>query len=151
MIYFIQAGAGGPVKIGVAIDVSSRLRELQVANAAELQVLRVLDGGLTGEQWLHREFSDQRIRGEWFAFLPSMLTVEVPHSPSPETPPVWGLIADLTAGGDWPSPEALRKAKERGRIPAKWYFRLHMLAQERGLDLKVSEFAAGCIPVLSAA
>lgn len=41
-VYFIRAGDGGPVKIGLADDVPHRLRELQIGNHVELRLLRAL-------------------------------------------------------------------------------------------------------------
>jgi DNA-binding transcriptional regulator YdaS (Cro superfamily) len=76
-VYFIQAGEGGPVKIGWAVDPVSRLRELQCGNHAELRLLRELPGSITEERVLHRAFSHLRIRGEWFSFDPKMLAVEM--------------------------------------------------------------------------
>jgi hypothetical protein len=80
-VYFIQAGEGGPVKIGSTADTSSRLRELQCANPVELSLLREVDGGLAEERWLQKHFSRRRLRGEWFSFCPSMLSIETPDLP----------------------------------------------------------------------
>lgn len=67
-VYFIQAGGpAGPIKIGVALDVTNRIRTLQVANHLELRLLAVIQGAKHGaEQQLHARFSADRIRGEWF-------------------------------------------------------------------------------------
>lgn len=75
MIYFIRAGASGPVKIGFARDPEWRLRSLQVSHYAELKLLRTLDGGSFAERSLHRHFGALRIRGEWFEFSEEMLTI----------------------------------------------------------------------------
>lgn len=81
--YAIQAGEGGPVKIGVSKDPARRLRELQKANAEKLRGLaawRVL--GLEEAQ-LHEEYAELRIHGEWFE-------------------PAWWLIDDMhRLGGDF--------------------------------------------------
>lgn len=65
-VYFIQAGDGGPIKIGVARNVRQRLRLLQVGNAHRLTLLGVHPGGVNQERRLHRLFGDARISGEWF-------------------------------------------------------------------------------------
>jgi len=65
-VYFIQAGEGGPIKIGWAVDPRARLNELQVGCPEPLRLLMTLagDGGL--EAQLHRRFARIRPRGEWF-------------------------------------------------------------------------------------
>jgi hypothetical protein len=70
-VYFIQAGEGGPVKIGWSDDVGKRLRDLQGAHYEELRLLCVYGGlGRQGhtrlEKVFHRVYAPARIRGEWF-------------------------------------------------------------------------------------
>jgi hypothetical protein len=74
-VYFVQANQNGPVKIGTAEDVIGRLRELQTAHYMVLRLLREIDGDYRLERALHRRFTAQHIRGEWFAFHPDMLTI----------------------------------------------------------------------------
>lgn len=69
MIYFIQAGDGGPVKIGFCrtrAGVRRRLKGFQTSHAQELYLLGVHPGDLDDEQALHRAFRAAHIRGEWF-------------------------------------------------------------------------------------
>lgn len=66
MIYFIQAGDGGPVKIGFAEDIRKRFCQLQIANHEELRLIGAMPGGLTHEHRLHEQFMEDHIRGEWF-------------------------------------------------------------------------------------
>lgn len=66
VVYFVQAGEGGPVKIGVSGDVEARVRSLQVAHAAELKVIGTRPGTARDEARLHAELAEHRIRGEWF-------------------------------------------------------------------------------------
>lgn len=70
MIYFIQCGKNGPIKIGVSEDPIERLRQLQTANPYELKLLWVHDPKKLGdeitEQGLHAELEHENIRGEWF-------------------------------------------------------------------------------------
>jgi hypothetical protein len=63
-VYFISAG--GPIKIGTAKDVRSRLSGIQTSNYDALKVLGVMRGGSELEASLHRQFSHYRLRGEWF-------------------------------------------------------------------------------------
>ena len=66
MIYFIQSGEKGPIKIGFARDPEKRLRHLQGANPCELALLKAVHGDVGGEKRLHAQFAHLRIRGEWF-------------------------------------------------------------------------------------
>lgn len=66
MIYFIEAIGTNRVKIGLARSVAGRLRNLQSANAAELKVLRMYEGGLAEEAKFHELFATHRLKGEWF-------------------------------------------------------------------------------------
>lgn len=65
-IYFIEAGKGGPVKIGRANYVATRLRDMQVGNHEQLTVLATFEGVPCNEKGLHELFRDNNIRGEWF-------------------------------------------------------------------------------------
>jgi hypothetical protein len=65
-LYFIQAGADGPIKIGRAVNPVSRMCELQSGNHVELRILVALPGGYAAERAAHRSFKSFRIRGEWF-------------------------------------------------------------------------------------
>jgi hypothetical protein len=65
-LYFIQAGEEGPIKIGIASNVTKRLSMLQIGNAEELRVLALLECHPSVEDLLHGRFAEGRIRGEWF-------------------------------------------------------------------------------------
>lgn len=65
-VYFIQAG-GGPIKIGTAINPTSRLDALQTAHPDELRLIGVVPAERFSERELHARFADSRRRGEWFA------------------------------------------------------------------------------------
>ena len=69
MIYFVQIGADGPIKIGFTSASSpvDRLRALQVGVPYELRLLGVISGGSAqDERRLHASFDQHRLRGEWF-------------------------------------------------------------------------------------
>lgn len=72
-VYFIQAGVGGPIKIGSAVDVDKRLAELQTGCPDLLRIIGTSAGGREAEFALHRKFSAHRIRGEWFYPCPELL------------------------------------------------------------------------------
>lgn len=82
--YIIRAGDIGPVKIGWADDVPSRLRSLQTGNHETLHVLREVDTWWQSEREFHRRFTSHRLRGEWFTFHPEMLTF-IPTVPRSRT------------------------------------------------------------------
>ena len=63
--YFIQEGDDGPIKIGSANNPDERLSQLQTASSRDLRLL--LATTLVEERTLHAEFSEQRLKGEWFA------------------------------------------------------------------------------------
>lgn len=72
-LYAIQAGEGGPIKIGVTMRPAERLRTLQTANADRL-IGRAAWRAMPGEeQALHERFADARLRGEWFRPVPELV------------------------------------------------------------------------------
>ncbi len=69
-VYVIQAGHG-PVKIGYARSVQSRLRDLQTGYWGELHISLTWDRLTKGEAMarerrLHDRFAEHRLNGEWF-------------------------------------------------------------------------------------
>jgi hypothetical protein len=66
VIYFIQAGKNGPIKIGVAEELHKRVDELQIGCPYKLHVLYVYNGRQLSEPELHELFKHEHIRGEWF-------------------------------------------------------------------------------------
>jgi hypothetical protein len=72
-VYFIQMGADGPIKIGWAVNVNSRLAELQCASPFDLSVRFTAPGDVLEEGLLHGKFSRSRLRGEWFRPTPELL------------------------------------------------------------------------------
>lgn len=68
MIYFIQQGNDGPIKIGYTgkEDIKQRLAALQTACPQELHVLACIAGDVTLEHALHSLFERHMLRGEWF-------------------------------------------------------------------------------------
>lgn len=113
MIYFIRAGAEGDVKIGTAANVSARLKEFQVGQARILTVIRTIEGGRETERWLHKHYAARHVRGEWFRFSDTMLTIV----PPPELPA--DLIANDGDIGDAKAAiqAALLRSLPRYRVP----------------------------------
>lgn len=66
LVYFIQSGVNGPIKIGKAINPESRLAELQVGSPFALRLIGATPGDVSAEHALHVRFREDHIRGEWF-------------------------------------------------------------------------------------
>jgi hypothetical protein len=89
-VYFVQADEGGPVKIGWAgNDVVTRIKTFQTGHFMELRLIRIIDGASRADEAnLHRYFSANRIRGEWFHFTDAMLSVTLEDLIKPKVPKV---------------------------------------------------------------
>lgn len=72
MIYFIQAGEDGPIKIGCSDHLQSRMRNLQSYHYQELNLLGTMPGNVDTERKLHLRFAADRVRGEWFQPIPEI-------------------------------------------------------------------------------
>lgn len=67
MIYFIQCGENGPVKIGQTSNgVEERLNQLQTGCPYKLKLLWVYHEDVYSEPEIHEIFKHERISGEWF-------------------------------------------------------------------------------------
>lgn len=67
-VYFARAGQTGPIKIGFTFgEVAERVAELQCGCPWPITVLHEMPGGIEAEAFLHRQLSDHRMCGEWFA------------------------------------------------------------------------------------
>lgn len=76
MIYLIQCGEDGPIKIGYASSVDRRVRYLQTGSPHKLVVLHSFEGDKNVERALHRCFKEHRLTGEWFAPAPAILALK---------------------------------------------------------------------------
>lgn len=70
--YFVQAGDGGPIKIGSTKNLLIRLRTLCAMSPVPLKLLGVMKGG-DAEERCHVRLGAFRLHGEWFA--PSSLVL----------------------------------------------------------------------------
>ena len=66
LVYFIQEGDSGPIKVGVAKNVKTRMNTLQVGNPRTLHLLGTMPAKVGTERVLHNRFRHSRIGGEWF-------------------------------------------------------------------------------------
>jgi hypothetical protein len=100
-VYVIQAGEGGPCKIGHAANVSRRLAGMQTATHVQLRVVAVYEGGEPEERALHEQFKAVRLKGEWFKLsLPDDLNrIRLAPGPPPP-PPVQAEEGAALPGGD---------------------------------------------------
>jgi len=72
VVYFVEAGTGGPIKIGWTQDVDRRIAELQTANAHKLILMGTIPGTLEDETAVHARFSHLRMEAEWFRNSPEI-------------------------------------------------------------------------------
>lgn len=88
MIYAIQAGKGGSIKIGFSASPENRIRELSTGVPHAIKPLGVMEGTVQEERALHKRFYEHHVRGEWFrpapdvlAFVRAMNPWPWPHAP----------------------------------------------------------------------
>lgn len=79
-VYFIRAEVGGPVKIGWATNVGSRLYQMQAHNPFKLTVLGGFAGSGKDERVLHDRFAAHRLHGEWFEPVEELLAEATKHA-----------------------------------------------------------------------
>lgn len=131
-VYFIEAGDGGPIKIGVAGDVAKRFKALQATNPIPLRLLAIIDGGHADERRLHKRFASERLRGEWFrgdgavrAFAVSMASAsadEIAVALAPE-PPKPRHVRERKPKKERPASPRKRRATNSRRVYShdEWY------------------------------
>jgi len=66
IIYFIQQGNGGSIKIGISSNIEKRLASLQTGSPYKLKVLLTIKGSEKLEKEIHSKFAEYRLSGEWF-------------------------------------------------------------------------------------
>lgn len=77
-VYFFQSGGGaGPVKIGISDNVAMRLVKLSSDNPEPVRVIREINGDTALERDFHRHFKHLHIRGEWYKFCPTMMSISI--------------------------------------------------------------------------
>lgn len=83
VVYFIQQGIEGPIKIGYSKGRSfrSRLSALQIANPEKLHLIKLLEGNFQDETTIHHQLHDYHIRGEWYQNVIDVIE----YSPDPIT------------------------------------------------------------------
>jgi Meiotically up-regulated gene 113 len=68
VVYFVQVGPNGPIKIGYSTRpvLKARVAAIQVGCPYKVHLRSTAPGTRTTERQLQRLFGDLRIRGEWF-------------------------------------------------------------------------------------
>jgi hypothetical protein len=66
VVYFVQAGRDGLIKIGTTTNFEKRYADLRNHSPVLLFKRGFIPGGIEVEQRLHRRFSAERRHGEWF-------------------------------------------------------------------------------------
>ena len=67
VIYFIQCGKNGPIKIGkTSRKLSIRLSNMQTDCPYKLKCIWLYRGDEYTEETIHKKFKSEHIRGEWF-------------------------------------------------------------------------------------
>lgn len=66
MIYFIQEGENGPVKVGKGVSTVARIKQLQTGNPRPLKIYAVVPGYSSLETRIKKDLAEFQINGEWF-------------------------------------------------------------------------------------
>jgi hypothetical protein len=66
VVYFIQSGDCGPVKVGFSTVLGLRVEALQCSSPYPIYVRGTIDGPRKLEKSIHRWLSIRRVRGEWY-------------------------------------------------------------------------------------
>lgn len=119
MIYFIQKGESGSIKIGYTrsderSSIDSRLRTLQVGSDEPLNLLAAVPGGPALERKLHSAFASGRLTGEWFRPSRELLRVIYVYQEHPEFDPFDLKVKLPQAGNRSVRKRANKLALERG-------------------------------------
>lgn len=72
VLYAIQEGDDGPVKLGTTLDIFSRLGQLQTSHYKELRLRALWAGDRADEKALHSRFAHLHLHLEWFAWTPEL-------------------------------------------------------------------------------
>lgn len=82
-VYVVRRPDTGALKIGIAANVTARLRALQVANDVSLELVGYFPGSVDEEESAHTRLAAHRKTGEWFHPSPEVLewvSESVPHT-----------------------------------------------------------------------
>ena len=148
MIYFLQAGDGGDIKIGFTDkdDVAIRMRTLQTANGKRLRCLGTMPGNKELEDTLHRRFAAfaviDGVDNEWFQPVPDLLAI-IPSSGLPSCGKVEVVeqhitIKVMTIGRKQMSAKLLDQIPHKAIIP--WFEMLDYTADTIQEGTSINDF-----------
>ena len=72
-VYLIGCKDNGTMKIGISSSPEKRIKKLQTSVAFALELIAKIQGTISLEQQLHREFSHLQLVGEWFKWSEDIL------------------------------------------------------------------------------
>lgn len=105
-VYFVQAGDGGPIKIGwTGGDPKARMRDLQTGNPYPLSMLGHVPGSGADETDLHEQFRHLRMVGEWFKPAPDLVAFIAGVKWSRNVPTSREIITEDPPGDIDPAPK----------------------------------------------
>lgn len=127
MIYFLQAGDNGPIKIGYVTSVD-QIKSWQEGSPVPLKLLATLEGTLEVEAYLHSKFLRFRQHGKWFKGSQEILNfVQNSHLP-------YSLLEDKPNVNDKVTfnklNQLLLKIKYQSQIGVEW----QDIARELGMS-----------------
>ena len=108
-IYFVRCGDF--VKIGTSTQMLGRISSMRTNSPYEIEVLGSVAGGVEFERRLHKRFSKQHHRGEWFRLdteMKSELSIMISYRSRPE------VVASIAA--EDPYDRGARLGAERMRL-----------------------------------
>ena len=72
-VYFIKMEETGDIKIGFSEKhPNGRLKDFQTGNSNKLNLIGFIEGTYQDETDLHQEFSENKVRNEWFESSPRL-------------------------------------------------------------------------------
>jgi hypothetical protein len=100
-VYFMQFGAGQPIKIGFTTNIGARLLVIRAAHWQEPTVLCALAGDRKLERRMHVRFAAHRIgMTEWFRPAPALLQVAKETEDSGELAETLVKSIEMCAGAE---------------------------------------------------
>lgn len=124
MIYFLQAGDDGPIKIGYTMSVD-HIKSWQEGSPVPLKLLATLEGSLEVEAYLHSKFLRFRQQGKWFKGSQEILNFiqdsRLPHSLLEDKPTANGKVTFNKLN------QLLLKIKYQNRVGVEWQDIAHEL------------------------
>ncbi|MGK2908768.1 MAG: GIY-YIG nuclease family protein [Sphingobium sp.] len=130
MIYFIQHGSCGPIKVGTSSNPGKRIGEIAANCPDPLVVLGIIAGDQPLEQRIHRHLLGHCHRGEWFKpseFVRSFVNFAVSASPE-------AIEAELSRGANERRAHLAKLSDLGSAVPGAVAFGLTLAVKYAGID-----------------